>query len=208
MNNVNNTINQASSNSRIYKNIMEELVEQETTQQLKRLPKNLSRYVEPVDVITYALNRLPALYASTEKGKAYQQQTGQDRLHSEIKLAVRQAVAAVLRDPIRRCTPLASNSKLDDKIAQAALADLQGLLIKYNLLDEPELTWDNLSPVVKNAIKKVDSSHRYALYSLQKILEQYNLFNENKLTHRNLVTVVINALNNFYNSSQSVAESS
>lgn len=56
-------------NRRAYQNIMENLVHKEIHRQLKRLPQKLAEYIDVVEVATYALNRVPPLYASSERGK-------------------------------------------------------------------------------------------------------------------------------------------
>ena len=53
---------------RAYTNVMERLVAEEVARQKAKLPPKLREYIKGVEVETYALNRLPALYASSEKG--------------------------------------------------------------------------------------------------------------------------------------------
>lgn len=87
-------------------NVMETLVAKETTRQLKAYPPRITKDVKNLDVITYALNRLPPLYASSEEGIAYQTQIAQDNHQKAIQMAVQQAIAAVRRDPLRKTTPI------------------------------------------------------------------------------------------------------
>lgn len=44
---------------RVHQNIMETLVSEEVAKQMRHLPKHLKGYLDPIDVATYALNRLP-----------------------------------------------------------------------------------------------------------------------------------------------------
>ena len=93
-------------------NAMELLVAQEVTKQLKSCPATLREYINPIEVATFALNRLPPLYASCKEGLNRQQKHA-FKFQIQIKTAVRQGFAAVHRDPIRQSTPL------DEKLNQA-----------------------------------------------------------------------------------------
>ena len=107
--------------SRDYVNAMEMLVVEEVNRQLSQYPENLLKYIKRFEVETYALNRLPALYASSQEGLERQKKRGLKDYHGKIQAAVRQALAAVQRDPLRRSTPLVSD---DDKEYQKTLLDL------------------------------------------------------------------------------------
>ncbi|MDA0864893.1 MAG: late competence development ComFB family protein [Cyanobacteria bacterium] len=85
---------------------MERLVAAEVEEQLKQLPERVLRYVKRVEVETYALNRLPPLYASSEKGWQHQCDRAHQELKAKITHVVRQAFAAVQVDPIRLSQPL------------------------------------------------------------------------------------------------------
>lgn len=137
-----------------YQNIMELLVREELEKQLKQCPETLAQYINPVEVATYALNRLPALYASCEKGKNMQKLLAKKQYREEIKKAVRQGLAAIQRDPLRISAPLISKNDEQYHAANTALKNLQSLLEKTNLLDYQELTWDNLVSVVCHALAK------------------------------------------------------
>jgi hypothetical protein len=54
-------------------NLMETFVVTEVDQQLSRLPPKVRDFVSRVDIIAYALNRLPAMYATTVAGQERQQ---------------------------------------------------------------------------------------------------------------------------------------
>lgn len=186
---------QSASVARIYENVMESLVEKEVELQLKQLPEHLSRYLDPIDVATYALNRLPPLYASTEKGKTYQQIMGQSKLKQQIVAVVRQAIIAVQRDPIRQTAPLTSKVHRDYHQAKKALAELQDWLITHHLLGLDAVTWHNLLPVFRNAFRAVLKPHLIAMKNLQHLLvEKYQLSLTEDITYENLVEVVDSTL--------------
>lgn len=91
-------------------NVMESLVAEETTRQLKAYPPRITKDMQKLDVITYALNRVPPLYASSEEGIAYQTQIAKDNHQRVIQMAVQQAIAAVRRYPLRKKTPISDQN--------------------------------------------------------------------------------------------------
>ncbi len=117
---------------RTYVNVMESLVSEEVGQQLDKLPLRVRRYIKAEEVVTYALNRLPALYASSEKGLQYQRQLARRDMRSKIQDAVRQGIVAVQVDPLRLSRPL---QMPQDKDAEAVLQALRVLL------KTPDLDW-------------------------------------------------------------------
>jgi hypothetical protein len=119
---------------RAYINVMEMLVEEEVAKQIKGLPPRILKYLKQTEVETYALNRLPSLYASSEKGWQHQYEKAKRELYSQIKNAVRQALAAVQVDPIRSSEPL--NLSYDED-AEVALELLRALY------QQPDLGWDD-----------------------------------------------------------------
>ena len=52
----------------INRNVMEILVSEEIDRQIGRFPDNIRKFINRIEVATYALNRLPALYASSQQG--------------------------------------------------------------------------------------------------------------------------------------------
>ncbi len=119
---------------RAYINVMELLVAEEVAKQLRGLPPRIIKYLKQTEVETYALNRLPSLYASSEKGWQHQYEKAKRELYSQIKSAVRQALAAVQVDPIRSSEPL--NLSYDED-AEATLDLLR------TLYQQPDLGWDD-----------------------------------------------------------------
>ncbi|AFY40414.1 Late competence development protein ComFB [[Leptolyngbya] sp. PCC 7376] len=143
-------------NLRAYQNIMETLVHQEIHRQLKAMPAKLVKYIDISEVATFALNRLPPLYASSEQGKERQAAKGQLKLKQEVATSVRQALAAVQRDPLRNSTPLPPDRDPRYQTAESTLVQLEELLRRAHLLDPetPTLSWDNLQLVIAKALKR------------------------------------------------------
>ncbi|RZM77175.1 late competence development ComFB family protein [Leptolyngbya iicbica] len=121
-------------------NVMELLVADEVDRQLQDLPPRLAKYLKRSEIETFALNRLPALYAASERGLEYQQAKAQQELQGQITRAVRQALAAVQGDPLRAAQPL--QIEAPQQQAEVALAMLQ------QWLKAPDLTWDKALTVL------------------------------------------------------------
>jgi hypothetical protein len=135
-------------------NIMEQLVHEEIAKQVRALKPAVKEYINPVEVATYALNRLPPLYACSQRGKTHQTLLATGKYQEQIKIAVNQGIAAVQRDPLRVSQPLLSELGQKYLQAQAALQELEKLLEARNLLDYQQLSWANLVAVVQRALNK------------------------------------------------------
>jgi Late competence development protein ComFB len=130
---------------RAYVNVMELLVIEEVEHQLQQVPPRVQKYVKRFEVETYALNRLPPLYASSEKGWQHQYEKAKRELAAKIRGAVRQAMAAVQVDPLRLSQPLPLNS--DDE-ARAALQ------VFRDMLQQPEMSWEGIVSRLRQMLGK------------------------------------------------------
>lgn len=144
-----------------YKNVMELLVEETVERHIATLPPRVATYIKKDELVAYALNQLPSLYATTEKGLDYQLLKGRHQYHRQINQAVQQAIAAIRRDPIRRYTPIPAS-----KIYQP----LEGILKRMQaLLRDDAVNWDTLPAVVERALSRGaiaethPPSHRHTL---------------------------------------------
>jgi hypothetical protein len=126
-----------------YCNVMESLVVEEVEKQFQRLSAKVANYVNKAEVIAFALNRLPALYATSEKGLEQQRLRAHKELHTQVIAAVRQAIAAVQRDPLRVVVPLKISG---DQESQLGLQELK------ELLGQKELSWRNVADAVETAL--------------------------------------------------------
>jgi hypothetical protein len=141
-----------------YQNVMESLVEDEIERQLKNLPTTLKPYINKLEIATYALNRLPPLYASSEKGKSEQKLQGQSKYKEQIKIAVRQGLSAVERDPLKTSRPLISELELKYQMAQEVLNDIEKMLKERELFGSYEkLSWENLVVTLQRVLNKLTS---------------------------------------------------
>lgn len=134
-------------NDYINRNVMEVLVSEEIERQINRLPSNIKKFINPIEVATYALNRLPALYASSQQGFNKQKIKGRSEYTVKITQEVRKGFAAVQKDLLRSSTPLIAEGEKDlDRDIQEAKAALQELA---DYLPEKDLTWKNIVRLVK-----------------------------------------------------------
>lgn len=129
----------------ICRNAMESLVIQEIKQQLQNIPVRAASYINQYDVLTYAMNRLPALYASTEKGWHYQILRGKKEFGQQITLVVRQALTRVQCTPSRTIIPIQPQSDVESQVALQKLK---------KLLRNEQLCWSNLVSVVEQSLLK------------------------------------------------------
>lgn len=96
-----------------YINVLEIIVIEEVERQIPKLSPHLVKYINPEQVIAYALNRLPSLYATSEEGWRRQQLKAKTELKNQIVMAVRQGLAAVQKDPLKVTTPLKMRGNLE-----------------------------------------------------------------------------------------------
>ncbi len=134
-------------NDYIHRNVMELLVADEIDRQIVRLPNNIRKFINTIEVATYALNRLPALYASSQQGFNKQKLKGRSQYSVKITQEVRKGFAAVQQDLLRSSTPLlAENEEEIEKSIAEAKAALKELA---DYLPEKDLTWKNIVKLVK-----------------------------------------------------------
>ncbi len=140
----------------IYFNVMETLVQEEIEKQLKFYPENIKPYMNKIEIATYALNRLPALYASSQLGKQKQLRVAKIQYSKQINSVVRRSLAAIERDPLRQSIPLVSDSKEQSKVTDFTLKKIENLLKDYNLLPyDQRLSWDNVTEVIQQALNRI-----------------------------------------------------
>ncbi|HEY9645898.1 MAG TPA: late competence development ComFB family protein [Chroococcidiopsis sp.] len=126
-----------------YKNAMEMLVEEEVERQVRALPPRVVSYINQTELVAYALNQLPPLYATSEKGLEFQIQRGRVKLAVQVSQAVQRAIAAIRRDPLRSYVPLQpqQSTHLRDVLHQLRL-----------VLKNDSLNWENLPVAIRHAI--------------------------------------------------------
>lgn len=140
-------------NDYINRNVMEILVSDEIERQIKRLPSNIKKFINPLEVATYALNRLPALYASSQQGFNKQKVRGRSEYSVQITQQVRKGFAAVQKDLLRCSVPLTAEDRQEQerefKEAKAALQELADYLPKK------DLNWKHIVRLVKPLLEEM-----------------------------------------------------
>jgi Late competence development protein ComFB len=124
-------------------NVMEMLVVEEVDKQIQALPAKTANYIKAPEVVAYALNRLPGLYATSKRGWQKQWHHGKTELSQKVALAVRQGIVAVQRDPLRINDPL---NLQENGSSMDALERLK------TLLQCEDLSWDQLPDVVEETL--------------------------------------------------------
>ena len=97
----------------INRNVMELLVAEEVNRQIVRYPDNIRKFINRIEVATFALNRLPALYASSQQGFNKQKIKGRADHSVQITQQVRKGFAAVQKDILRCSVPLIAETEAD-----------------------------------------------------------------------------------------------
>ncbi len=144
-----------SENDYINRNVMEVLVSEEIERQIVRLPNNIQKFVNPIEVATYALNRLPALYASSQQGYNKQKLKGRSEYSVQITQEVRKGLAAVQKDLLRSSTPLTAEKEQDlDRVIKEAQDALRELA---EYLPEKDLSWKNIVKLVKPLLAELQA---------------------------------------------------
>lgn len=134
-----------------YKNVMEILVEEEVERQYQFLPPRQAAYLKQTELVAYALNQLPALYATSQKGLKHQLEKGRAKHGAEVARAVQRAIAAVGRDPLRVSLPLQNQPSMPLREV------LQQLRL---LLHNDKIDWDTLPIAVEQALTQAHRDWR------------------------------------------------
>jgi len=125
------------------RNAIEELVVEEIKAQTARLGADRQKEVSLNEVAAYALNRLPPMYATTQRGWVQQRKRAYNELKEEITTMVRRAMMGVRRDVLRESDPL-PQSELEDQAR--SLSQLQ------EILGQKDLTWKEVPAAVEEAL--------------------------------------------------------
>jgi DNA repair ATPase RecN len=139
--------------SQTHKNAMELLVTEEIERQLKSLSSQDKDFINKIEVATYALNRLPSLYASSEEGISWQKRKGQKEYQTQITDTVREALEIIQKDPARFSTPLTSSEQQEMQEAKEALQELsEWLWMRQSELSQNNVSWRELIDFIKQIV--------------------------------------------------------
>jgi hypothetical protein len=96
-----------------YKNVMELLIDDEIDRQTCRYSQIDAQTFNRIEVATYALNRVPPLYASSQEGIERQYERGLSEFSDCITATVGQALRKIQQNPHSASTPL---PRLDEAV--------------------------------------------------------------------------------------------
>ncbi len=127
-------------------NAMEELTIKEAKAQIEELRADLKQQISLAEVVAYALNRLPCLYATTQYGWVQQRSKVYSEFYEQINDFVHRAILAVqMGDPLHDSTPI-PEAELNSQAR--SLAKLQKILNKNNL------RWRDVPTTVESALAR------------------------------------------------------
>jgi hypothetical protein len=164
-------------------NLMEVLVKDEVYRELQKLPVNAAKFISTAEVATFALNRLPPLYVSSEEGRYYQSQKA-EQLKENIHAAVRQGIAAVMRDPLRKSTPLNLGEVDKTSTAHNMIMELEEFVREIDG-HEGKLSYEELTKKLKTGVNLYEN----AIKEIEVFLRLHGLLQE-KLTIHNLAKAI------------------
>ncbi len=125
------------------RNALEELVIEEAEAQYKRLGADVKKRVDLSEVIGYTLNRLPPMYATTQRGWIQQRKRAEQELGASIVKTVRNGFLSTQSDVLRQSDPIPAH----ELISQArSLSKLRKLFSK------DYLKWKDVPEIVRDAM--------------------------------------------------------
>jgi hypothetical protein len=125
------------------RNVLEDVVVAEVINQLRFSTEGVRDTINISEVAAYALNRLPPLYATTNRGWQQQCRRVEEEFKQQIQQAVEQALLSVRVDPWRPVTPIAVEVIDSPADALARLRTIFGL---------PHLRWSQVPAVIMETL--------------------------------------------------------
>jgi len=127
-------------------NTLENLVSSVCQRQINKLAPALAAKVSLEEASAYALNRLPPMYATRERGLIYWRDRARTELSNDILVTVRQGVITILKAPSRFLPPLPSDKFSTQQ--EVAIAELK------EILQIEDLDWQNVAMIVQDALEQ------------------------------------------------------
>lgn len=146
-------------------NVLEDLVKKEVNNQLKHMEAVLPRKVGIDDVSAYILNRLPAMYATTEEGVIWQTLKAKEKLGSQIELTVIQSLMTLSKTPRRLTDPIPLLKFEED--CEQTVKELR------RIFHRDDITWRNIAALAEYAIEHESQGMTYWRQQWQKLGQIY-----------------------------------
>lgn len=131
------------------RNVLESIVLQEVQAQLKKLSPDLQKRYNVEDLVAYALNRLPPMYVTTQKGWVQSRSRVIKELHPQVVEVVKKALHSCRVDPLKQREPLPESELASEPRA---------LVLLQEFLGNPNLRWDQVPQAVERALNNVTVS--------------------------------------------------
>jgi len=125
------------------RNALEELVIEEAEAQYNRLGADVKKRVDLSEVIAYTLNRLPPMYATTQRGWVQQRKRAAQELGAVIGKTVRNGFLSTQSDVLRQTDPIPAH----ELISQA-----RSLFKLRKLFSKDYLKWKDIPDIVRDAL--------------------------------------------------------
>lgn len=162
-----------------YINLIEVVVKEEIFNELQKLPVKVAKFISIAEVATYTLNRLPPMYVASEEGKYYQMNKI-EQMRGEIHAAVLQGIGAVMRDPLKKSTPLNLEEIDTFSTAHEILVELEAFVRKLEGI-QGKISLEELSMKIQMSIQSYNSS----LAEIEQALKNFGIEHET-ITAKNL----------------------
>jgi hypothetical protein len=125
----------------LFINAVEEIVAKQSAEIIAQMDERISSRLRAPEVIAYALNRLPTLYATSWNGYNISRQRGINELSKDIILTVRNAALKILQSP-----PAPSTTPFTTDFEAEAQETLQNL---RRIMDRDDIDLSNVVQVVQ-----------------------------------------------------------
>ncbi len=103
------------------------------------------------EIMAYALNRLPPMYASSEQGLKQQRYRAKVELSSRIGEVLREAIIKVAKSPLKGTQPLLQATAIAER--DYALQALR------EMLRRDDISLENVGRVVREALQQAETGH-------------------------------------------------
>jgi hypothetical protein len=131
-------------NSTLLINVIEYPVIQEAQAQLHNLAPDVRQKLNLVEVVVYALNRLPSMYATTKDGYRHHYNNAMGEMRSQIVDTVRKGIRSLLLGD-----PLYVSSEIPDEV----FCDPAGLLSRLtDLFNRKQMRWKEVPSVLDSIL--------------------------------------------------------
>ncbi len=161
--------------SKVYiKNALEIIVVEEAKLQVAQLDRAKRQEINLTEVIAFVLNRLPCLYANSDRGWLQQRKRANNEFRKQAVGLLHQAFLRIGSNPLVRVSPL---PLYEVERPDYCLQQLR------EILRRPELTWKEVPGIVQESISRGTASalDHLSVYERRRILETKNFIRKSRV---------------------------